>query len=142
MKTRTLFFNAVCLLFITMFIYAAVSKWLDFDVFEIHMKRQPFPPSVTPFLIWGLPPTEVVVSILLMLDKTRSLGLKIATGMMVLFSGYILLAKMHFFGDIPCSCGGALTKLTWTQHLFFNLFFVIAGAIAILLMRKPYSTQN
>lgn len=137
MKTRTRFFNAVCLLFITMFVYAATSKWMDFTVYEYQMQRQPFPAHIQSLLIWTIPLTEVVVSLLLMLDKTRFTGLKIATGMMVLFTGYIILVQLRYFGEeIPCSCGGAISSFTWIQHLYFNLFFVIAGVLAILFIRK------
>lgn len=136
MKTRTLFFNAVCLLFITMFVYAAVSKWMDFNVFVSQMHKQPFPPQFLPLLVWGIPLTELSVSFLLMLERTRFAGLKIATGMMVLFTGYIVLIELRYFGEIPCSCGGAIVQFTWVQHLYFNLFFLSIGVIAILLIRK------
>lgn len=136
MKTRMLVFNAVCLLFITMFVYAAVSKWMEFNVFVSQMHKQPFPPQVLPLLVWGIPFTEVFVSLLLSLERTRFTGLKIATGMMILFTGYIILIELRYFGEIPCSCGGAIVQFTWVQHLYFNLFFVLAGGIALLLIRN------
>ncbi|OMP75985.1 MauE/DoxX family redox-associated membrane protein [Chitinophaga sp. LS1] len=136
MKTRMLFFNTVCLLFITMFVYAAVSKWMDFNVFVSQMHKQPFPAQLLPLLVWGIPFTELCVSLLLMLEKTRFTGLKIATGMMILFTGYIILIELRYFGEIPCSCGGAIVQFTWVQHLYFNLFFVSIGLVAILLIRK------
>ncbi|WP_368677976.1 MauE/DoxX family redox-associated membrane protein [[Flexibacter] sp. ATCC 35208] len=131
-----LFFNTVCLLFITMFVYAAVSKWMDFNVFVSQMHKQPFPAQLLPLLVWGIPFTELCVSLLLMLEKTRFTGLKIATGMMILFTGYIILIELRYFGEIPCSCGGAIVQFTWVQHLYFNLFFVSIGLVAILLIRK------
>lgn len=136
MKTRTLFFNAVSLLFITMFMYAAVSKWMEFNVFVSQMHKQPFPPQFLPLLIWGIPFTEVFVSCLLSVDSTRLMGLKIATGMMILFTGYIILIELRYFGNIPCSCGGAIVQFSWVQHLYFNLFFVLAGGVALLLIRN------
>lgn len=136
MKTRMLFFHAVCLLFIAMFMYAAVSKWMEFNVFVSQMHKQPFPPQFLPMLVWGIPFTEILVSLLLSLDQTRFLGLKIATGMMILFTGYIILIQLRYFGKIPCSCGGAIVQFTWIQHLYFNLFFVAAGVTALLLIRR------
>ena len=136
MKTRALFINVVCFLFITMFVYAAVSKWLIFNVFVSQINRQPFNDKYTPLLVWGIPLSEVAVALLMVFDRTRLLGLKIGTAMMILFTGYIILIKLHFFGKIPCACGGAITEFTWTQHLFFNLFFVISGVWALLLVRK------
>lgn len=136
MKTRMLFFHAVCLLFIAMFMYAAVSKWMEFNVFVAQMHSQPFPSQFVPLLVWGIPSIEIVVSLLLSLDQTRLAGLKIATGMMILFTGYIILIKLKYFGKVPCSCGGAIVQFTWMQHLYFNLFFVAAGVTALLLRRR------
>jgi hypothetical protein len=136
MKIRALFINTVCFLFITMFVYAAVSKWLIFNVFVSQINRQPFDDKYTPLLVWGIPLSEVGVSLLMVFDSTRLLGLKIGTAMMILFTGYIILIMMHFFGKVPCACGGAITEFTWTQHLFFNLFFVLSGVGSLLLVRK------
>jgi putative oxidoreductase len=141
MKARII--NLVSFLFITMFTYAAVSKWLTFNVFVYQINKQPFDHKFMPFLIWGIPISEIVVSVLMMFEKTRTSGLKIATGMMIVFTGYIVLIKMNFFDKIPCSCGGAITQLTWTQHLIFNLFFVLAGVLAILVMKgNRFTSEN
>ena len=136
MKFRAIFINAVCFLFITMFVYAAVSKWLIFNVFISQIDKQPFDNKYTPLLVWAIPVSEVTVSLLMVFDRTRLLGLRIGTAMMILFTGYIILIMMHFFGKVPCACGGAITEFTWTQHLFFNLFFVCIGVWALLLIRK------
>ena len=136
MKFRAIFINAVCFLFITMFVYAAVSKWLIFNVFISQIDKQPFDNKYTPLLVWAIPISEVTVSLLMVFDRTRLLGLRIGTAMMILFTGYIILIMMHFFGKVPCACGGAITEFTWTQHLFFNLFFVCIGVWALLLIRK------
>lgn len=136
MKTRAFFINIVCFLFITMFVYAAVSKWLIFNVFVSQINKQPFDDKYTPLLVWGIPISEVIVALLMVFDRTRLSGLRIGTAMMILFTGYIILIKLHFFGKIPCACGGAISEFTWTQHLFFNLFFVITGVWSLLLVRK------
>lgn len=136
MKIRAIFINTVCFLFITMFVYAAVSKWLMFNVFFSQINKQPFDDKYTPLLVWAIPVSEVIVSLLMVFDRTRLLGLSIGTAMMILFTGYIILIMMHFFGKVPCACGGAITELSWTQHLFFNLFFVCTGVWALLLARS------
>jgi small-conductance mechanosensitive channel len=142
MKKRGLIINTVYFLFIAMFTYAAVSKWLVFNVFISQINKQPFNDKLTPLLVWGIPTSEIIVSLMMMIDKTRELALKIATAMMILFTGYIILIELNLFGKIPCACGGAISELSWTQHLFFNLFFVFAGLLAIFLIRKnKYSTE-
>ncbi|SFE45466.1 hypothetical protein SAMN05518672_106181 [Chitinophaga sp. CF118] len=142
MKKREIIISTVSFLFIAMFTYAAVSKWLGFTVFVSQIKRQPFDSKYIPLLVWGIPISEVLVSLLMMIDRTRNIGLKIATGMMILFTGYIILIQLNYFGKIPCACGGAITELTWMEHLYFNLFFVCAGIVAILLMKnKKYKHE-
>lgn len=51
---------------------------------------------------------------------------------MFLFTVYIFMI-LNFTSFIPCSCGGVLEKLGWTEHLIFNAVFVIMGLIAISL---------
>jgi uncharacterized membrane protein YphA (DoxX/SURF4 family) len=130
-KHREVFIDIICFLFIGMFIYAATSKWFDFSMFKIQMSRQPLNRSLISVLIWAIPFSEVIVSILMMIPKKRHIGLRIATGMMLIFTGYILLGQLHYFGEIPCSCGGVISNFTWNQHLIFNLFFVLIGFIGI-----------
>ena len=40
---------------------------------------------------------------------------------------------LNFIPDIPCSCGGVLEKMSWNEHLIFNIAFVVLGLVAILL---------
>jgi hypothetical protein len=47
-----------------------------------------------------------------------------------------VLIKLNYYGKIPCSCGGAIAHLSWTQHFFFNLFFIILSAIALYIKKK------
>jgi hypothetical protein len=144
MKLKTLFINTVYFLFIAMFLYAAFSKWLGFNVYASQMKHQPFPEWMSSILVWAIPISEVIVVLLMIITKTSKLGLMIATAMMIAFSIYIALILLHIFGDkIPCSCGGAISQFTWPQHLVFNLFFVIMGVIAVYLERdKPNTYSN
>jgi hypothetical protein len=37
---------------------------------------------------------------------------------------------------LPCSCGGVIKKLTWPQHLAFNIFFLLIAMTGIILQRK------
>jgi uncharacterized membrane protein YphA (DoxX/SURF4 family) len=141
-KRNDIIINIIGFLFITMFLYAAVSKWLIFDVFKHQIGKQPLNETLKHYLVWILPISEVIVSFLIMISKTQRLAIILATGMMILFTGYIILVQLHFYGEIPCSCGGAISEFTWTQHLYFNLFFVSAGIIAILLDLQKRKFKN
>src|SRR5690606_28338776 len=50
--------------------------------------------------------------------------------LIVMFTAYILII-LNFSDFIPCSCGGVLEKLSWTQHLLFNIAFIALSCIAI-----------
>lgn len=99
------------------------------------MNNQPFPNWMTPALVWGVPIIEVIIAVALMFERTRTKALYASLTLMSAFTIYTLTVLLHFFSYVPCSCGGVIKKLSWTQHLFFNLFFVIISLIAILLRK-------
>jgi hypothetical protein len=72
----------------------------------------------------------------------RLMALYASFSIMVMFTTYII-AILNFSTYIPCSCGGVLEKLTWTEHLIFNICFVLLAYIGIILQSKSQeSTSN
>ena len=123
-------------LFTSMFIYAAVSKLMNYRIFIIQMDRQPFPDRYTPLLVWGVLISEILAAVMMMTLALRRIGLFFATAIMICFTAYIILVKLNYYGVIPCSCGGVIASFTWTQHLIFNLFFVAIGIVGIYLEKQ------
>ncbi|SDF53868.1 MauE/DoxX family redox-associated membrane protein [Chitinophaga filiformis] len=123
-------------LFTSMFIYAAVSKLMNYRIFILQMDRQPFPDRYTPLLVWSVLVSEILAAVMMMTFSLRRIGLFFATAMMICFTAYIILVKLNYYGVIPCSCGGVIASFTWTQHLFFNLFFVAIGIVGIYLEQQ------
>lgn len=136
MKARDTILLICYFMFTSMFIYAAVSKLMNYEIFVIQMNRQPFPDRLTPLLVWGIPLSEVFVAIMMMTISLRRIGLFFATAMMICFTAYIVLVKLNYYGVIPCSCGGVIASFTWTQHLIFNLFFIAIGIVGIYLEQQ------
>lgn len=126
----------ICACFMLLFIYAALSKWFIFDAFVDQMKAQPFPDLLTMPLVYGLPTAELLIAAMLLFSKTRKWALYAATGLMAIFTVYLALLVSNFYKDLPCSCGGVLSTLTWPQHIVFNLFFVTLGLVGIYLQRN------
>ena len=122
-------------LLICLFLYASISKWLDFHTFVGEMNNQPLPNVLTPYLVWGIPFTEVFLALALMFEKTRKAGLYGSLILMSAFTVYTIIILLHFFEYVPCSCGGVIKKLTWNQHLFFNLFFVGLSLLGLRLIK-------
>ena len=131
-KRKSLITEIISLLFIMLFVYAASSKFMEFDKFQIQIGQSPL---LTPFVglvSWIIPTIEIIISILLVSSKTRAAGLYASFTLMVLFSFYIYaITRYSYF--IPCSCGGVLQHMTWNQHLVFNLFFVFLAITGLLL---------
>ena len=123
-------------LLILLFVYTSVSKWLAFKTFVGEMNNQPFPNWMTPALVWTLPTVEIIISGLLMFERTQLIGFRAALILMLLFTVYTFLVLINVFGRTPCSCGGVIENLTWGQHLVFNLFFVGVALAGILLKNR------
>jgi putative oxidoreductase len=133
---RKIILEIISSLLILLFLYASASKFLDFSGFAGDMNNQPFPHWIKPWLLWGIPPLEVLISLALLFEKTRMAGLVASLALMLAFTIYSVLILLHFFRYVPCSCGGVIKKLTWGQHLVFDLFFVGLSLMGILFQRK------
>jgi putative oxidoreductase len=123
-------------LLILLFVYTSVSKWLAFNTFVGQMNNQPFPNWLTPIIVWTLPATEIIISLLLMFGRTQLMGFRASLILMLLFTVYTFLVLINVFGRRPCACGGVIENLTWGQHLVFNLFFVGVAIAGILLKKR------
>jgi putative oxidoreductase len=143
MHKRQVLLESISALLVLLFLYASVSKFLDFQRFVGDMNNQPFPKPVVFLLIWGLPSLEIAIALSLIVERTRLVSLYASLILMGLFTIYTGAILLRFFAYIPCSCGGVIRKLTWKQHLFFNLFFVAISAVgAKLQRRKSLNTIN
>ncbi|HEY3404719.1 MAG TPA: MauE/DoxX family redox-associated membrane protein [Ohtaekwangia sp.] len=118
-----------------LFIYAAVIKLLDYEKFRVDIGQSPMLSPFAPTLSVVVPVAELLIVMLLMVVRTRLLGLCAFLAMMVMFTTYIVLAS-RFSDYVPCSCGGIIGQLGWTAHLIFNLVFVLFALTAILLCSK------
>ena len=137
MKINSKYKNAllefICFLFILLFVYAAMSKLLVFDEFKIQIGQSAMLTPFTSIVAWLVPYLEILIALLILIPRFRLLGMYAAFSLMVMFTAYIFVI-LNFSNDIPCSCGGVLEKLGWTEHLIFNIAFVILAFIGILII--------
>jgi hypothetical protein len=128
-KTNIIY--VVALLHIVLFTYAAVSKILDFENFQAQLGQSPLLSIFAEVISVAIPGVEISLSMLLMIPKTRILAIHYSCFLMFLFTVYIFMI-LNFSSFVPCSCGGVLEKLGWTEHLVFNILFVLLGITAIV----------
>jgi hypothetical protein len=137
-----IFIDIISSLFILLFVYTAVSKWLDFASFTSVVAQSPLIGSFPYLVAWLLPVFELWVAGLLLFRRSRIVGLYAALFLMIAFTGYIS-SMLLFSSHLPCSCGGVIRYLSWRTHLIFNTVWIALAIIAIKLdaskgvSRKP-----
>lgn len=133
--TRTSIITVVSCLYIFLFVYAAVSKLLDFQNFQVQLGQSPLLSAFAVSVSIAVPLVELILVALLLFSKFRLIGLYGSYVLMTMFSAYIVII-LNFSSFTPCSCGGVLEKMSWTAHLVFNIVFVLLSVTAILLESK------
>ena len=133
--------EVICALLVMLFVYASISKIRTFETFKVQLEKSPYVSDIAGFVAWSLPLAELLVVVLLIIKKTRLIGLYAALFMMLLFTGYIY-AILHFSYYVPCSCGGILSKMNWNDHLIFNYIFTFLALLGIILENKPKKILN
>lgn len=131
--TKHLIIEGVSFLFILLFVYAAVSKLLIYEHFQVQLEQSPYLNAFADLLAWGIPAIELLVASLFFLPKLKLIGLWSSFTLMVIFTTYIIIV-LNFSNSIPCSCGGVIESLSWNQHLIFNTGFIVVAALGLLLV--------
>ena len=127
--------EVICSLIILLFVYAALSKVSDYDRFTVQLSKSPFITAFPVFVAWGIPTVELLIALLLVIKRTRLIGLYASFFLMSLFTAYLII-MLNFSYYIPCSCGGILEKLSWNQHILFNFFFIAISAAGAIMQHK------
>ncbi len=131
--TRKITIEIITLLFIILWVYAAVSKLLDYDTFKVQLGKSPLLTTFPELIAIAVPAAELLMAGMLLTDRFRLTGLYLSLFLMTLFTAY-LIAILNFSYYIPCSCGGIIGKgMTWQAHIVFNLAFVALAIIGIIL---------
>jgi hypothetical protein len=134
MKKNTIV-EIISALLLFLFIYAALSKLLDFDKFKYQISQSPFITNISWLVVWAIPLGEISISILLIIKRTRVAGLYLSYFLMLLFTGYIFM-MLRYSSYLPCSCGGVLSNMSWKQHFVFNLAFTGLSVAGIIIHGK------
>jgi uncharacterized membrane protein YphA (DoxX/SURF4 family) len=118
--------------FVLLFFYAAISKLLDFENFQVQLAQSPLLSAYAGFVSYVVILIEIGTVLLLCIPTRRLFGLYVSLGLMAGFTIYIYLI-LNYSDFIPCSCGGILEKLGWTEHLIFNIGCILLALAGIFL---------
>lgn len=114
----------IAALLIFLFMYTAINKLIDIKDFKTVLSASPYLKQYASVLSWAIPIAELFICVLLFIPRFRRIGLLCSSILMGMFSLYV--AVMIFFSSsLPCSCGGVIAKMNWSQHLIFNIGFFL-----------------
>ncbi|WP_159478006.1 MauE/DoxX family redox-associated membrane protein [Dyadobacter sp. 3J3] len=122
-------------LLVMLFFYTAVSKLLDMEEFLRQLTNQALPGwSIAP-LLWLIPISELITTVLLLIPMTQKAGLYASAVLMALFTAYMGLVLLNVFSRVPCSCGGVLRNLDFKTHFLFNFLFLMIAMVGIYIIK-------
>lgn len=120
------------LFLIILFVYTATNKLLTLDKFIIVLSRFPYLKSHSLVLAYVVPLVELGISLMLIIPRFYKYGIKFSFVLMMFFTSY-LAYMVVILGEknLPCSCGGIISSLNWSQHLIFNIGVIVAIGISL-----------
>lgn len=127
------YLNVVTLyLLIFLFTYTGMSKLIDHDTFKASILQSPVIRNQEAIISWLIPISELLIATMLLSSKYRHAGLLLSLLLMMLFTAYIAYMLL-FIPNLPCSCGGILKELSWSNHLLLN------GSVIVLILISLFS---
>jgi uncharacterized membrane protein YphA (DoxX/SURF4 family) len=133
--TKSTTLDIIVFLFMVLFLYAAASKLMEYELFKAQIGNSPLITKYAGLFSWLVPVVEILVSIMLIVPRSRLIGLYGSFSLMFAFTAYIVFI-LAFSPTVPCSCGGVLNSLGWTEHLIFNIAFTLLAIAGIVLQIK------
>ncbi len=127
------------ILLLCLWIPVSIDKLLNFEIFRNGILRQPFSDNLGYALIFILPVSEVFTVVLLLLPKHRFYGFLLSSLLMTAFTAYIGMALAGAWDELPCGCGSVISGLSWKQHFFFNLFFLLISGYGLYITNTKRS---
>jgi hypothetical protein len=132
--------NSIAALFIFLFVYTALSKFFNLAQFQFTLAHAPFIGKYSQVMMILIPTIEILIAVLLVIPRTRRVGLVDAFGLMTLFTLYIAYALAAHL-KLPCSCGGIIQQLSWKGHLLLNVCLTLIAGVAGFGFLKNSSTN-
>jgi len=134
-RVRLIIVDIISYIFILLFLHTALDKIWKFNNFRQVLGFMPLLGSAGNIIAYVVPAAEITISALLIIPSTRKWGLAASLTMMLIFTSYLVF-MIFYTDDLPCNCGGVISQLTWTQHIWFNSFFVLLGIVGFRLSQK------
>ena len=136
----------MCLLII-LFLYTGVNKIIDHEQFQSTLANSPLLENSFLIMSYFVPIVEILLTFGLLVSLIqerpilRKWSLFVSTLLMAAFTIYVGY-MLKFSPKLPCSCGGIIQKMSWRQHLYFNILFTLMAATSLYLNQKKYQLKT
>jgi uncharacterized membrane protein YphA (DoxX/SURF4 family) len=125
----------ITVLYIILFLYSGISKIMEYSIFKEQIATSPFFAPFSKLIAVSVPALEFISVALLIIPAWRLKGLYTSLALMTIFTLYII-GIMMLNDKLPCSCGGVISELSWTQHIIFNCIFIALATIGAIFQIK------
>lgn len=122
-------------LLIILWTYSTYAKLSDLKNFKHAMLSQVFPKWIGKILIISVPLFEIVMVVLLLIPKTRLIGMYSSFFIMLAFTFYVAGAVFGIYSRRPCSCGALFSRLGWERHFKVNIILTLLALAGVLLLK-------
>lgn len=133
--------DVLCASFVLLFVYTAISKLSDHQNFQDQLFFITQNAWMAAVLALGVPLAELAIALALCINKGRRAGLFAFVSLLCCFTAWIIYLLLSD-RNLPCTCGGVISSLTWKQHLLLNGCFLFAGIAAILLQTTKINPET
>ncbi len=140
--TRRSWLLLITLCFVILFLYTAWTKWADYAAFQDEISHSLWKKWIPVRIAWVVPFAESILAALLLISRSRLLGLLGTLSFMAIASAY-LIATLNSQAEIPCACGGVIDQLPKREHLVLNISLTVLAAVGIFLNKlKPVASPS
>lgn len=140
---RKLSIEIIAWLIAALLLYASLSKLWTFPVFKLQLKQSPWSvlSSLSGVIAWALPLGEILLALLLLWPGFRRIAFSLSALLFALFTCYLVIL-LNVNVHLPCSCGGIISRMGWTGHVYLNISFLLLALIGFYLSRKHTRTST
>lgn len=125
----------ICMLCMALFLVSAFEKMIDYQTFEKGLARVSYIGNYAGTIARAVPALEAGIAVLLIVPPTSRWGLYGFTGLMAVFTLYIL-SMLLWAEKLPCNCNLLLTHMSWGGHFLFNLGCMGLALFALKISKK------
>ncbi|AIM39243.1 hypothetical protein KO02_23055 [Sphingobacterium sp. ML3W] len=142
MKKNSYIFIVVQYSFILLWGSSATLKLLNISETKQELLLQPFPIWMCDILWWLLPVLHIALVLVLLYRPAVSLGIKLSTMLITMYTLYLLIGVTKLMGSTPCTCAGLWPTNNHWLHIILNSIFIILGILYWILAHKSHNGKD